>query len=153
VDKRGVFSPLVGPLHRRVLAIAGTVLAWLPLAAPLVFALVSLASDGRFRFDYLMPAEVFPVALVGGALLLAAAILAHSRVRWIVASLAAAVILLVGSQAIAWFTGLATGRIEAAGWPWAIVLAALIGYELAVAALGVGGVLLIRSLFRRSSVP
>ena len=144
MDKRGVFS--------RVLAIAGTVLAWLPLAAPLVFAFASLASDGRFRFDYLMPAEVFPVALVAGAVLLAAAILARAYVRWIAASLAAAVLLLVASQAIAWFTGLATGRIEAAGWPWALTLAALVGYELAVAALGVGGALLIRGLFRKPSV-
>jgi hypothetical protein len=145
MDKRGVFS--------RVLAIAGTVLAWLPLVAPIVFAGFSLASDGRFRFDYLMPAEVFPVALVAGALLLAAAIVARSRIRWIAASLAAAVVLLVASQAIAWFTGLASGRVEAAGWPWALTLAGLVGYELAVAALGVGGVLLIRDLFRRPSVP
>jgi hypothetical protein len=145
VDKRGVFS--------RVLAIAGVVLAWLPLAAPLVFAFVSLATRDRFRFDYLMPAEVFPVALVAGALLLAAAILARSHVRWIAASLAGAVLLLVASQAIAWFTGLASGRIEAAGWPWALTLAALVGYELAVTVLGVGGVLLVRDLFRRPSVP
>jgi hypothetical protein len=144
MDKRGVFS--------RVLAIAGTVLAWLPLAAPLVFGFVSLASDGRFRFDYLMPAEVFPVALVAGALLLAAAILARSHVRWIAASLAAAVLLLVASQAIAWFTGLASGRIEAVRWPWALTLVALVGYELAVAALGVGGALLVRGLFRKPPV-
>jgi hypothetical protein len=144
VDKRGVFS--------RVLAIAGTVLAWLPLAAPLFFAFVSLASDGRFRLDFLMPAEVFPVALVAGAVLLSAAILARSHVRWIAASLAAAVLLLVASQAIAWFTGLASGRIEAVGWPWALTLAALVGYELAVAALGVGGARLIHGLFQRRAV-
>jgi hypothetical protein len=145
VNKRGAFS--------RVLAIVGTVLAWLPLAAPLVFAVGSLITGDRFRFDYLMPAEVFPVALVAGALLLAAAILARSRIRLIAASLAAAVFLLVASQAIAWFTGLASGRVEAAGWPWALTLAALAGYELAVAALGVGGALLIRDLFRRPPVP
>jgi hypothetical protein len=133
----------------RVLAIVGTVLAWLPLAAPLVLAVVSLATRGRFRFDYLMPAEVFPVALVAGALLLAAAILARSRVGWIATGLAAGVVLLAASQAIAWFTGMASGRIEAAGRPWAFTLACLIGYEAAVAALGVGGVQLSRDLFRR----
>lgn len=143
MDKRGVFS--------RVLAIAGTVLAWLPLAAPIAFAVVSLVADGRFRFDYLMPAEVFPVALAAGALLVVGAILARSRVRLVVASLAAAVVLLAASQAIAWFTGMASGRIEAAGLPWAVVLAALIGYELAVVALGIGGALLVRDLFRRRS--
>ncbi len=141
MDKRALSS--------RVLAIAGTVLAWLPIAAPLVFAIGSLISEGRFRIDYLMPAEIFPVALAAGVLLLAAAILARSRVAWIAASLAAAVVLLAASQAIAWFTGLASGRIGAAGWPWAFTLACLAGYDLAVVALGIGGAVLVRDVFRR----
>jgi len=137
----------------RIFAIVGTVLAWLPLAAPLVLAFVSLGFDGRFRFDYLMPAEVFPVALAAGAVLVAGAILARSRVALIIASFAAAVVLLVGSQVLAVVTGMASGRIEAAGWPWAVALAALIGYELALAVLGVGGALLVLALFRGRSVP
>jgi hypothetical protein len=40
-------------------------LAWFPILAPIVFAVGSLLRDGRFRFDYLMPAELFPVVLVG----------------------------------------------------------------------------------------
>jgi hypothetical protein len=141
VEKRKVLA--------RVFAIAGTVLAWLPLAAPLVFAVISLVGDGRFRFDYLMPAEVFPVALAAGAVLVAAAILARSRVPLIVASFAAAVVLLAASQSIAQLTGLASGRIENAGWPLVLTMAGLVGYELALAVLGVGGAMLIRDLFRR----
>ena len=136
----------------RVLAIAGTVLAWLPLAAPLIFAGISLVCDGRFRFDYLMPAEVFPVALAAGALLVAGAILARSRVRLVVAASAAAVLLLVASLSVARFSGLASGRTEAAGGPFVLTMAGLIGYEMAVAVLGVGGVLLIRDLVRGRSV-
>ena len=41
------------------LAVAGTILAGLPIAAPIIFAILSLVMDGRFRFDYLMPAELF----------------------------------------------------------------------------------------------
>ena len=40
----------------RFLAIAGTILAWLPLLAPVVFSLIALFAGRVFRFDYLMPA-------------------------------------------------------------------------------------------------
>jgi hypothetical protein len=50
-------------------------------------------------------------------------------------------------------TGLASGEAEAAGWPWALVLASLAGYTLALVAMGVGGALLLRDLFRISRSP
>jgi hypothetical protein len=132
----------------RILAIAGTVPVWLPLLAPLVFAVRSLIGRQGFRFDYFMPAELSPAILAGGALLVVSAVLARSRRRLVIASLAAAVVLLVGSQVFAVVTGLASGRTEATGWRWGITFAGIIGYALAAAALGVGGVLLIRDLFR-----
>jgi hypothetical protein len=108
-----------------------------------------LIRAGIFRLDYLMPAELFPLALLGGGLLLWAALRARAR-RWLIGgSLAGAVVLLFGSQALAVATGLAAGRIEPAGWPWALVLAALALYVVALIVLGVGGVLLlVRDLFR-----
>lgn len=133
----------------RVLAIAGTVLVWLPILAPAVFAVIAGIQRGRFLVDYLMPAELFPLVLAGGALLVAGALLARSR-RWLViASLAAAVLLLVGTQAFAVVTGLASGAVEATGWRWAVVLAGTIGYIAAIVVLGVGGALLIRDTFRK----
>jgi hypothetical protein len=50
-------------------------------------------------------------------------------------------------------TGLASGETEPAGWPWALVLASLAGYALALVAMGVGGALLLRDLFRISRSP
>jgi len=47
----------------RTLAIAGTVLAWLPIAATLATAIPGSLRRGEFHVDYLMPAELFPVAL------------------------------------------------------------------------------------------
>lgn len=98
------------------------------------------------RFDWLMPAELFVVALVGGGALLWAAIRARSRRALIGWSLGIAVVSLVGSQALAVVTGLASGATEPAGWPWALVVALLALYSLALVAMGVGGVLLIRDL-------
>ena len=40
------------------------------------------------------------------------------------------------------------GRTEPTGWPWALVLASLALYVLALVILGVGGVLLVRDLFK-----
>ena len=57
-------------------------------------------------------------------------------------------ILPVGGQALASVTGLASGRTEPTGWPWALVLASLALYVLALVILGVGGVLLVRDLFK-----
>jgi peptidoglycan/LPS O-acetylase OafA/YrhL len=133
----------------RILAVVGTALVWIPLLAPALFAAVFLAHSGMFRFDYLMPAELFPLALAGGCALLWAALRAHSRRVLIGASLGGAVALLFGSQAIAVATGLASGRTEPTGWQWALVLMMLALYALALAVMGVGGALLARDLFRK----
>jgi hypothetical protein len=136
-------------IFTKILAIAGTVLAWLPIAAPVFFSLALLFTRPIFRMDYLMPAELFLLVLLGGGLLLWAALRERKRRGLIAWSLGGAVFLLVLSQVLAMLTGLADGRIEPTGWQWALVLAGLIGYILAVIALGVGGVLLLRDLFKK----
>jgi hypothetical protein len=132
-----------------ILAAAGTILVWLPLLAPLLFSLVLLTRAHVFRLDYLMPAELFPLVLAGALALIAAALLARSRLKLIGLAFAFAVALPIGGQLIAEVTGLASGETEPGGWQWALVLASLAGYVLAVAAMGVGGVLLLRDLFRQ----
>jgi hypothetical protein len=140
MEKQGVLT--------KTLAIAGTVLVWLPILAPILFSAILLMKEQIFRFDYLMPAELFPAILLGGALLVWAVLRAHARRKLIGWSLALAAALLVGAQALAEVTGLASGAIEPAGWPWALVLGALIVYIMAVVGLGFGGVMLLRDLFK-----
>ena len=135
----------------QILAVVGTILVWIPIAAPIVFLLFRLARGGRFGMDYLMPAELFPAAILGGLLLLWAALRAHSRQRLIGWGLAVAVGLLVGGQALAVASGLASGDVEPVGLPWILVLASIAGYTLAVIVIGVGGALLVRDLFRREN--
>ena len=108
-----------------------------------------------FRFDYLMPAELFPVALAGGCLLLWAALRARARRGLIGGSLGGAVILPVAGQALASSQAWPRAETEPTGWPWALVLASLALYVLALVVLGVGGVLLLRDLFKaaRSPIP
>lgn len=137
----------------KILASVGTVLAWLPLLAPVLLSAVVIVQGRIFRFDYLMPAELFPAALVGGGLLVWAAFRAHSHLKLLGWSLGLAVALLVGGQALAVVTGLASGETEPTGAWWALVVVSLAGYTLALVAMAVGGVLLLRDLFKTPRLP
>jgi hypothetical protein len=156
----------------KILAAAGTVLAWLPLVTPILFSALRFARSGRFLFDYLMPAELFLAALLGAGLLVWAASRAavpgafggvaagdgaagdgaakgafYRRV--ILISLAAAVFFLVAGQALAVVTGLASGAIAPEGIWWALVLASIALYTLALIPIAVCGVLLCRLVFKQ----
>ena len=132
----------------KVLAITGTVLVWFPILAPIILTTILLIVERIFRFDYLMPAELFPFALVGSGLLLWAALRAHSRTKLIGWGLGIAILMLFGGQGVAVLTGLASGEIEPIGWIWWLVLASLAIYSLALIFVGAGGALLLRDLFR-----
>jgi hypothetical protein len=142
MEKKDVFT--------KILAIAGTVFAWFPVLAPILLTAVVLIGSGESRFDYLMPAELFPSALVGGGLLLWAAIRARSRRGLIGWGLGVAVGLLVGGQALAVATGLASGATGPGGWQWGLVLGSLAAYALALIVVGVGGGQMLRDLFGRA---
>lgn len=134
----------------QLLAIAGAALVWFPILTPAVLSAVSLVTRPVFRFDYLMPAELFPVALPGGGLLLWAALRARARRGLIGWGLAIAIVALVGGQALAVVTGLASGAAEPAGVWWALVLGAIAVYTLALVVLGLAGIRLLRDLFKAS---
>lgn len=133
----------------KTLAILGTVLVTFPVIAPIVFAIYRLISVGDFLLDYLMPAELGLLVLIGAGLLIWAAIRSRVYLKWICWSLGLALVLVFGSQALAGITGLASGRTDAIGWQYWVVLGGIIGYDLSVIALSVGGILLCRHLFRK----
>jgi hypothetical protein len=134
----------------KILAILGTVLVWLPILAPVLFSAVTLFRAGIFRFDYLMPAEFFMVALIGGALLVWAALRARTRRGLICWGIGIAAVMLVGGQELAVVSGLASGRIGPSGVWWTLVIASLVIYSLALVLTGVGGALLLGDLFKPS---
>ena len=132
----------------KILASAGTVLVWIPILAPISFSLIFLVQRQLFRFDYLMPAELGLFAFGGGILLLAAAIRTHSHMKLIGWGLVVAFVMILGGQALAEVTGLADGSTEIGGWQWALVLSSLVIYVLGIVDVGVGGILLLRDLFK-----
>jgi hypothetical protein len=134
----------------KTLAILGTVLVWLPLLAPFVFAVLLFFRNGVFGFDYLTPAELFLVVLLGSAALLWAALRAHAHVRLVAGGLILAVIVLFAGQWIAVITGLASGETQPTGWKWGLVIGSLAIYWLGLIIVGTGGALLVRDLFKAS---
>jgi len=129
----------------KALAISGTVLVWLTLLSPFLLWLIFSIWRGSISlryFDYLLPAELFLVALVGGLLLVWAALRVRRYRLLIGCSLGLAVLALVGGQGRAVLTGLATGELGQESWQWGLVLATLGVYWLALVGLGVGGVML-----------
>lgn len=124
----------------KMLAIGGTVLVWLPLLAPVLFGVLGYFGRGSFTFDFLMPAELFLIALAGTVLLLWAAMRAHDQLR------------LIGVAAAVAFVVMGLLLISPGGMPgtWMemLVFAALAIYALGLAVTGAGGALLIRDLFR-----
>jgi hypothetical protein len=138
MEKKDVFT--------KVLAVAGTVLVWIPILFAIITAVIGTIRDRVLRFDFLMPAELFPVALVGALLLLWAAQRARSQRKLIRWGLVAMVVFLFGGQAIAIVSGLASGAVEPTGWPWALAISSIALYTLALIEVCIAGVLLVREV-------
>ena len=155
----------------KVLTVAGTLLVWFPILAPILLSVFSIFERPRFiaepgmivdpgmlqrplfRFDWLMPAELFPFALAGGILLIWAALRVHSHRKLIIWSFFIEIGSLVGGQILAVVTGLASGATAPAGLPWALVIASIVIYCLALITEGIGGALLLKELFKPAQSP
>ena len=136
----------------KILAVAGTILAWFPILAPILFSALLFLRARIFRVDYLMPAELFFLVIIGGGLLLWAAVRSHLNWKLFGWTLGIAAALFFGMQAIAVVTGLADGTTPMGGWQWMLVLGTLVLYILTVVVIAVGGVLLLRDLFKSGPV-
>lgn len=108
MGKRDIFT--------KILAITGMVLVWVPILAPILFSVATLARVHIFRFDYLIPAELFPTVLIGGGLLLWAAFRARSQKKMIGWGLGIAVGLFVAGLVLSVVSGLASGAREPTGF-------------------------------------
>ena len=140
MEKKNVFT--------KILAIIGTLLVWFPIIAPILASVRFFIAARRFRVDYLMPAELFPVFLVGAGLLLWAAIRSRSRIKYIAWNLGITIAMLLIGQGVGMLTGLASGANEPNGWRLGILMAFILLFTLGIIATGVGGILLLRDLFK-----
>lgn len=136
----------------RILAITGTVLLFLPVLTTILTGTFISIARHRLRVDYLMPAELGLLAIIGGGLLLLAAIISRTHFKQILLIYLLMIIMLVGSQAIAVWTGLASGAREATGWPFTLVIGMLVVYALLMVVLGLAGVQLSKDLIKAKNL-
>jgi len=134
----------------RIPAIAGTLLAWTPAAFTVFVSVIGTIREGRFLFDYLMPAELALFALAGGVLLLWAAKRTRTKLKWIGTSFVTELFFLGSILVIPSVTGLASGETEPAGAPFIAVIICLVLFILAQIFVGIGGILLWKDLYRKN---
>ncbi|MDP2183142.1 MAG: hypothetical protein Q8K99_11310 [Actinomycetota bacterium] len=132
----------------RTLAILGTVLVVLPLIAPFALGLIVMGRPGGFRLDYLMPFEVYPVTIVGMALLVWASFRARARKGAVGIAIAVMLGGLVLAGVAAQVTGIANSEEQLETWRYALTIALGAVSLLGQVALIVEGSLLTRDLFR-----
>lgn len=134
----------------KIFALSGAVLLWAPIAFMLVTAVVGSFMSHRFLFDYLMLAELFPLVALGLVLLILAAILSRTFIKWFAWGAGAALASLAASQLIATATGLASGSTSPNGLAFGVVIASIVVFNIVVVALAVLGITLVRRLFRKN---
>ena len=130
----------------KILAIVGTVLVWIPILKPIEYSVAAIFKRDIVWLDFLMPAELFLMMLVGGGLLIWAALRRRSRLRLISWCLGIAASLLFEGYGLSVLPGLISGETEPAGWWQALSYAAITLYSVGLVLMGVGGVLLLLDL-------
>lgn len=132
----------------RSLALLGTTLVWFPIAALVFTTTVGSIQTRTFIMDFLMPAELFFLVLIGGGLLIWAAFRSNNLKLPIILTLSLGITMVIGGQGLAMLTGLADGRVGMESG-WFTVLAVMLGvYSLTVILLGIWGVRLLAEIKR-----
>jgi len=132
----------------KILAVLGTATVLAPFVFMIITSIIGSLSIGVFRMDYLIPAELAPLVLLGALMIFWAALLSSYRIKLIISTMVAAMVFLALSMIIAAMSGLASGAMQPKGTVWAIVILTLILYGITTAGIGVEGIMLIKKLFK-----
>lgn len=133
----------------KILAIGGEILTGLPILFPLAVSFPTLFRSGRVNFDYLFPAEMFPIVLLGGIMLLVSTILVRTHIKWIAWTFGAVVLTLAALMIVPIVTGLDNSIEQPAGNLMLILQGIVALHWLAIIALVIGGIILIVALFKK----
>lgn len=84
----------------------------IPLGAPVFFSILELVVHGRLLYDFLMPAELFFLTLIGGTGILVIGLIESQETRRLFIFLVLTTVNLFASQIYADLSGLAHGETE-----------------------------------------
>lgn len=134
----------------KILVIIGTMLVWIPIIAPVLIFIVTIIKRSIFIFDYLMPLELFPIALVGGGLLIWATFRILSYRKLIIWGLVITIGLRIGLELLVVVNRRFWSEAIPDSWWNLIVVAWAVIYSLCLIVIGIGGILMLIKLFRPS---
>lgn len=134
----------------KILAICGTLLTWFPI---LITPILSALLTGLTKFDYLLPAELFIISLIGILMLIGAAFWLRIDPRPPITIACVAFGVLIFGQIVAAFSEHVVGIITSGSFISNFIMVTVIIYILAVIVLGVMGIMLTINLFRDDDKP
>lgn len=133
----------------KIFALGGTILLWGPILFMFLTSIVGSIMSREFLFDYLMLAEVFFIVAPGLALLILASIFARTFVKWFAWGTGAILATLAGGQLLAVASGIASGAHAPSGFAFAVIIAAIVDFNLLIIALAVLGIVLVWRVFSK----
>jgi len=136
----------------KISGIFGLILVWFPVLATLITGSVFSFRTGHFQMDYLMPAELFPFVILGGALLFLAAFFSNTRKLLYGLLLGLMLISFIGINIAALATGLASGEREPGDWATTLVNGLLVVYNVSLVMMSIYGVKLVVDLFKNKQL-
>ncbi len=134
-----------------ILALTGTVLLCLPVLFTLITAVIGSIANKSLIIDYLMPAELFPIAALGSIVLIIGTYLARKQYIRICITTVIMGACLAAGQLTAVLTGMASGETAAEGGIFIIVVALIIAYSLLLIVNCITGLIITKKLFKRTA--
>lgn len=132
----------------RVMTVAGVMIVWSPLVLMLLTGIPRLFRSGMLQFDYLLPAELFPLLLIGGLLLLAVSLSQKLERRLVGLGMLIPVASLLLLILFANVSGMDKSPTSPTGFQMAMIAFFMIAYTAGVGLLGVGGLRLHKQISR-----
>lgn len=136
----------------KIFTISGTILLLSPIVLMLATSIPGSIMSGQLMMDYLLPAELGIFILIGSFFLLAGSIISHIDIKKISLTLGATLITIFSGQGIAMITGLASGRREAEGIFFTLVILSIIIFDLLVLLQGINGIIIIKKIFKSKKI-
>lgn len=139
-------------LIAKISGIIGLILVWLPILATLIIGGVFSLQSGHFQMDYLIPAELFPLVILGGILLFLAAFFSNTRKLLFGLLLGLILFSFLGINITALATGLASGARDPGDWASFLVNGLLVVYNVSLLMMCIYGVILVINIFKTKKI-
>lgn len=131
----------------KIFVVLGMISVFFPIFFSLLTGIIGTIRDKAFRFDFLIPLELFIFIILGGVLLTYVAYKQRKRFGLTLTELISAVVTLALSQLIAVVSGLAADKSGKPAYIWAIIAILIISYWVCCIGLIISGIRLAREIF------